>query len=216
MRLFYGFAAFFAVAVGLLVLDPWSYSSDSLAVSQKGDVLELRWRGEIDAPMAKVVRKALKDRAPDVRSVLFDIESPGGSVIEGWKVVEHLEALADDTVLVTRVGPQGFCGSMCVPIYMTGKRRMAAPDAEFYFHDAFAADPLTSKALPQDGRDRQYAMIEFRKQFRQAKIDEAWANELRRGIDRDGEVWATGEALYQARAGVVTRLVRTPGLVQPR
>ena len=208
MRTIYGFAAVFGLLVALLVIDPWSYESDSLSVVMDEEVLTLRWKGDVDAPMSKVVAKALADRPEAVTTVRFELDSPGGSVVEGERVIGALDAVAAQTRLVTHVGADDLCASMCVPIYLAGEVRTAAPGALFAFHDAFAADAISGAELPQGGRDRQSAARLFRKQFMRPEVDEAWARELRRLIDNEGDVWRTGAELYEERSGIVTRRPR--------
>ena len=84
----------------------------------------------------------------------------------------------------------------------------AAPNALFVFHDSYAADPISSQKLAQGARDRQAAAANFRRQFVRPEVSEAWARDLRRRIDNEGEVWRTAEELYQERSGIVTRLPR--------
>lgn len=209
MRTVFGFVVVFGVLIALLVLEPWSYSSGNLIAVRQGNVLSLRWEGPIEPPMSKVLASAIAEDeggAAKPSVIRLELDSPGGSVAEGERAIRILEDAARDVRLVTHVRTDGECSSMCVPVYLAGETRTAAPNALFMFHDSYAADPISGQPLPQGARGRQAAARDFRRQFMQPAVNEAWARELRRLIDNEGEVWRTADALYAERSGIVTRL----------
>ena len=211
MRAVFGFIVVFAILIGFLIWNPWTYESEQLTAMREGDVLSLRWDGPIEAPMSKVLAAALRtneDERFEPAVIRFELASLGGSIAEGESAIRVLEEAARRARLVTHVRADDECASMCVPIYLTGETRTAAPTALFMFHDSYAADPISGARLPQTARDRQAAARNFRRQFVRPAVDEAWARELRRLLDNEGEVWRTAEMLYAERSGIVTRLPR--------
>ena len=69
------------------------------------------------------------------RVVLF-LNSPGGNIEEGERVIAVLKKIKKTHVLSTVIMHGDMCASMCVPIYLQGKYRYAARSSVWLFHEA--------------------------------------------------------------------------------
>ena len=115
-------------------------SRQTLSISEEPDRVLLGWSGPVQEPMSDRLAAALDRFKSDQRRLVLILNSPGGSVEHGRKVVAALRARK--RAIDTFVQKAGVCASMCVPIFLAGTRRMADPDAYFMFHEA----SLTSSA----------------------------------------------------------------------
>ena len=82
----------------------------------------------------RACRRGLDRYKADRRRLVLILNSPGGSIEHGRKVVAAIRAR--DRAIDTLVQKAGVCASMCVPIFLAGTKRMADPEAYFMFHQA--------------------------------------------------------------------------------
>ncbi len=104
----------------------------TLSISEEPDRIVLRWSGPVQEPMSERVAAAIDRYKTDPRRLVLLLNSPGGSVEHGRKVVAAIRAR--DHAIDTLVEKAGVCASMCVPIFLSGTRRIADPEAYFMFH----------------------------------------------------------------------------------
>src|SRR6185369_17225479 len=109
-------------------------SRQTLSVSEEPDRIVLGWSGPVQEPMSEHVVAAFDRYKADRRRLVLILNSPGGSIEHGRKVVAAIRAR--DRAIDTLVQKAGVCASMCVPIFLAGTKRMADPEAYFMFHQA--------------------------------------------------------------------------------
>ena len=107
-------------------------SRQTLSISEEPDRIVLGWSGPVQEPMSERVAAAFDRYKADRRRLVLILNSPGGSIDHGRKVVAAIRA--HDRAIDTLVQKAGVCASMCVPIFLAGTRRMADPEAYFMFH----------------------------------------------------------------------------------
>src|SRR5689334_23443199 len=106
----------------------------TLSVSEEPDRIVLGWSGPVQEPMSERIAAALDRYKADRRRLVLILNSPGGSIEQGRKVVAAIRAR--DRAIDTLVQKAGVCASMCVPIFLAGTERIADPEAYFMFHQA--------------------------------------------------------------------------------
>jgi ATP-dependent protease ClpP protease subunit len=84
--------------------------------------------------MSERIAAAFDRYKADRRRLILILNSPGGSIEQGRKVVAAIRAR--DRAIDALVQKAGVCASMCVPIFLAGAERMADPEAYFMFHQA--------------------------------------------------------------------------------
>jgi len=193
-------------------------SRQTLSVSEEPDRIVLGWSGPVQEPMSEHVVAAFDRYKADRRRLVLILNSPGGSIEHGRKVVAAIRAR--DRAIDTLVQKAGVCASMCVPIFLAGTKRMADPDAYFMFHQASlnsSADkrqgfnpsekalfPLAVKAIESQATDDF-----FRNDIGIRGVNKVWLAAIREKIvGRD--VWMSGQQLVDESSGIVDGLTRTP------
>ncbi|MEO0880085.1 MAG: ATP-dependent Clp protease proteolytic subunit, partial [Pseudomonadota bacterium] len=140
-------------------------------------------------------------------TVIIDLHSPGGSVSEGRAVIEAIERIRRTHTVETRVGPISFCASMCVPIYLQGSVRRAAPSARFMFHEPSSRDAITGERVDTPEFEQRWASRQFvARYFEDSEMDPAWREKLVTEW-RGRDIWKTGRELVDERANVVQILM---------
>ncbi len=167
-------------------------------VNQAGSVI-LHWTGTIAAPMHDRLQAAFEAFASTRFRVVLVMNSGGGVVSEGEKVIGLLQRIRRTHQLDTVVMRGGMCGSMCLPVYLQGQKRFGARTSSWLFHEITkrGSQPFAKKKV--DGR---YSQL----------IDLYWvpAGVSRTWIDRmlplaDGhDYWQTGQELITERSGIIT------------
>jgi hypothetical protein len=168
----------------------------------------LRWRGNIDAPMASRLAEASESNK-DARTFVLSLSSPGGSIDHGAEVVRVLRTIRKTHTLVTRVQSGDLCASMCVPIYLQGQQRLAAADAEFMFHEVNYRDFFSNEVdrdVPDSAISAETDRL-FVKYFEAAGASAGWIRRVRSEVAGGREVWETGRELVDEKSGVVQHLL---------
>jgi hypothetical protein len=202
----------FAVAIVVLTwqfrdhLDSlWSQRGELTVEERPGEVL-LRWRGQIEAPLAAKLDEAYRTYAGSARRFVIALHSPGGSLEHGREAIGLIRRMQRTHMVDTVVEAGRACGSMCVPVYLTGQRRTAAPQARFMFHEVSFRDSFSGKveSVPKEAIGRATDQF-FERYLRPADLDEGWLANLREAV-RGKNVWRTAKELVDQRAGVVHEL----------
>lgn len=198
---------FILAAATILLLDPFPTTDERLAIDREGDILVLGWEEPIRPPMAKAIRTAIRRDGKDAGRILLVLNSPGGSVDEGAEVMAVLKRTTKRQEVTTYVPEGAICASMCVPIYLEGSVRAAAPGAEFMFHDAYSVDNVTGEVV-NDGSAVSAAMNAsvFHRFLRRSALDTDFLKEIESDIASEGEAWRTGRELHRNGSGAVTKV----------
>jgi ATP-dependent protease ClpP protease subunit len=174
-----------------------------LAVEERSDRVVLRWRGVIEAPMASKLDEAYRAHGGRTQRFLIALHSPGGSLGHGRDVIRLIRRMQETHAVDTTVEDRRACGSMCVPVYLAGTRRTAAPRARFMFHEVSFVDSLSGKIepVPREAVARATDLF-FERYLKPAGLNARWLAELREAV-RGRNVWRTAEELVRQGAGVV-------------
>lgn len=193
----------------------------TLSISEEPDRIVLGWSGPVREPMSERVAAALDRYKTDRRRLVLILNSPGGSVEHGRKVVAAIHGR--DRPIDTLVQKAGVCASMCVPIFLAGAEREADPEAYFMFHqvslDRSAKENLKRRELSDSERAAVTQVVKtietqvtddfFRSDFGIRGVSAAWLAMMRRKI-AGRDVWMSGQQLVDEGSGIVDSLVRTP------
>ena len=174
--------------------------------AEAADTVRLRWTGPVDVPMSQQFSEAIREWSRSKRRFVLELSSPGGSVSHGAAVIRQLRELKQTHDLVTIVKAGDPCLSMCVPIYLQGTRRVASPRSRWMFHEVRIRDAYTNEdvAGTDDARRRSTDRM-FNDFFRPAGVSESWITVTRNAM-RSGDVWRSGRALFEEKAGVILEL----------
>lgn len=171
--------------------------NDTIAV----DTIVLRFRGNIEAPMAADLRSVWSSRGAGYKRLLLDLDSPGGSLVETEKVVDVIATIRDDARIDTLVRHGAMCASACVAIFVQGEERSAGGASVWLFHGAC----YRHSNVPSLGMTDRYIDI-----LRQAGVSEAFLCSLvdKGYVTTAGNFWLSGYELYHVhKANVITRLL---------
>ena len=176
-----------------------------LAIRQSGNVVILAWTGEVELPMHTLLMRAFNDWRDRSQHFLLQLNSPGGSIREGGDVVELLQRIKRTHQFDTYVASREICMSMCVPIFLQGNKRFAAPDARFMFHEP--------KRFYDDGSEAKGFSFErealtqrfFTRYFENSAMDVDWRVQLEKNwIGKD--IYKSGKQLVEEHSNIVTGL----------
>jgi hypothetical protein len=183
----------------------WSARGE-LAVEERPGEVVLRWRGLIEAPLAARLDEAYRAHAGGTRRFVIALHSPGGTLEHGREVIQQIRRMQRTHMVDTVVEARRACGSMCVPVYLAGQRRTAAPTARFMFHEVSFRDSHSGKVetVPKEAIGRATDQF-FERYLKPAGLDARWLADIREAV-RGKDVWRTAEELVEQRAGVVHEL----------
>jgi ATP-dependent protease ClpP protease subunit len=205
----------------------------TLSIKEETDRIVLGWSGPVREPMSERVAAALDRYKTDRRRLVLILNSPGGSIEHGRRVVAAIHS--QDRAIDTFVQKAGVCASMCVPIFLAGAERMADPEALFMFHET----SLTSSAretmkesvrenVKESNKRQQIPASEeaafsetvkainaqvtdalFRNDIGIRGVNKAWLAMMRKKIP-GRDIWVSGQQLADEGSGIVDRLVGSP------
>ena len=182
-------------------------ASDKLSIRQHAtdsSVVIFAWDGAIDPPMALSLERAFENWKGQSKRIIFDLNSPGGLVSEGERVIKIMNKMKRTHDVETYVGPGAECLSMCVPIYLQGRLRVAAATSQWMFHEPSAVDSFTGeRTFTYEYEKRQSSQDFYYRFFKRSEMDPEWREKLRRQW-RFGDVWKTGRELKRERSNIVT------------
>ena len=164
------------------------------------------WRSEVDVPMARRFAEAFEMWKFDADRIVIDLHSPGGVIREGEAVIRVIEHMKRTHVVDTRVRARRACYSMCVPIFLQGEERTAAPSARFMFHEPRAYDYFTGEPVNEPAFERDMASQRFfDRYFVDSPMDPVWRDRLAQEW-RGRDVWRSGRELTAEGSNIVTVL----------
>lgn len=181
--------------------------SPQLGVKQEtSDSVTFTWRSGVEAPMAMRFAEAFEEWRGEVNYIVIDLNSPGGSLTEGREVINVINRMRRTHLVETRVGPRRSCLSMCVPIYLQGDVRTAAPSSRWMFHEPTAMDAITGEEVKIPEFERRYTSSKFvRDYFVNSDMDPVWLEGLLREW-QGKDVWRTGRELMEEGSEIIQEL----------
>ncbi len=178
----------------------------ALAVFEEDGAVVFSWPYAVEAPMAQRFVDAFDAWKGRTDRIVIDLNSPGGAITEGRLVIEEIERMKRTHAVTTRVGAEAVCLSMCVPIYLQGDRRTAAPSAVFMFHEPSTRDLFTDEPIDRPGFEQRMDSARFfERYFVRSEMDAAWREKLK--AEWQGrDLWFTAKDLIEQGANVVEAL----------
>ena len=198
-------------------------SRQTLSVSEEPGRIVLGWSGPVREPMSERVATAIDRYKADQRRLVLVLNSPGGSIEHGRRVVAAIRARG--RAIDTLVQKAGVCASMCVPIFLAGRERIADPEAYFMFHQVSLSlggkDNAKRREFSETEKARYSDIVKsvetratdefFRSDIGIRGVSASWLARMREKISGPGrDIWMSGQQLVDEGSGIVDRLVRTP------
>lgn len=194
-----------AVFMGWRLYEQKHADTGQLTVRQNGETVILAWTGQVELPMHTLLLRAFEEWRNRSRHFLLQLNSPGGSVREGGDVVELLQRIKLTHRLDTYVASRNICMSMCVPIFLQGSKRFAAPDARFMFHEPKRFYDDGSEAKGFSFERKALTQRFFSRYFVNSPMDSNWRVQLEKDwIGKD--IFKSGKQLVEENSGIVTNL----------
>ncbi|MEM7633445.1 MAG: ATP-dependent Clp protease proteolytic subunit [Pseudomonadota bacterium] len=194
-----------AVFMGWRLYEQKHADTGQLTVRQNGETVILAWTGQVELPMHTLLLRAFEEWRNRSRHFLLQLNSPGGSVREGGDVVELLQRIKLTHRLDTYVASRNICMSMCVPIFLQGSKRFAAPDARFMFHEPKRFYDDGSEAKGFSFERKALTQRFFSRYFVNSPMDANWRVQLEKDwIGKD--IFKSGKQLVEENSGIVTDL----------
>lgn len=164
------------------------------------------WRSDVETPMAHRFAEGFTEWKDKTDRIVIDLHSPGGAIREGEAVIREIERMKRTHIVDTRVRSRRACYSMCVPIFLQGERRSAAPNARFMFHQPTAYDYFTGERVDEPEWEREMtAQRFFRRYFVDSPITPAWRDQL--ALEwRGKDVFRSAQELVDEQSNIVTDL----------
>jgi ATP-dependent protease ClpP protease subunit len=169
----------------------------SLEFNKEDSTLYIDWSGPIVAGMADELRAALGQYGAVSQRVVLFLDSAGGQVEEGDRVIEVLNEIKRRHQLVTVVPHGKLCASMCVPIFLQGEDRLAARATIWIFHEA-----AQRQADGQPRTDMAETWRLFRKYYVPAGVSMHWLKSIAPMI-KEADLWQTGGDLISTKSGII-------------
>lgn len=123
------------LTLGIFLIMQKSVKIVEIRQTNLGDVLKnyqtIKLYGTIDENLANQVVEELIVAKKMEKDVILEISSPGGSVLDGNKIITHMENLGFNNVITYCID---VCASMAAHIFITGKERVMANNAVLMFH----------------------------------------------------------------------------------
>jgi hypothetical protein len=171
-------------------------ASSSLEFNEKDGTLNIEWSGPILPGMADYLRAALDTYATSSHRVVLFLDSAGGQVEEGDRVIHVLDEIKQTHRLITAVLDDKLCASMCIPIFLRGDDRLAARTSLWLFHEAAKHGA--------NGKERmEETLYLFRRYYVPAGVSVHWIKSILPIIQR-ADLSQTGGDLITAKTGIVT------------
>lgn len=166
--------------------------------------VNMTWRGKIEAPMERELDKAFAQYRDQASTFVLSLNSPGGNVDHGARVIRVLKQIKETHALETVIESGRNCASMCVPVYLAGQKRRAASDAQFMFHNVSFSESLSDEQVSVPDASIAAATDSFvEKYLVNAGVDAGWAKKIRVDMGSGNDVWKSAQQLIDENAGIV-------------
>src|SRR5215468_9521185 len=153
--------------------------------------------GPIVAGTADDVRAAQGKYGTALNRVVLFLDSAGGRVDDGDRLIGVLNEIKLRHQLITVVPYGKLCASMCIPIFLQGEDRLAAPASIWLFHEA--AQRQANGILRTDTAE---TWPLFRKYYAPAGVPTRWLKSIAPMIE-EADLWQTGGDLISAKSGII-------------
>lgn len=164
--------------------------------------------GAVERGDAELIKKALAELRS--KEFVFNLNSPGGYVVEGKAIIEQLQGLQKQGIKITTSVKNGDqCGSICLPIYLVGNERRAGSHAAFYFH---GVTHLFCN-IPNERLTEDYISLLLDLGAKKEFIDFLRAEEA---FTTPGEYWMSGKELHEQGQGFVSELTGNHRKARPQ
>lgn len=165
------------------------------------DTTILAWNGSIFRPMAAQFEAAIGKYKGISKRFLIQLNSPGGSVPEGEKVIALLRDLKETHRVDTLVRAGWTCGSMCPFIFAQGQVRYGAPASTWLFHEISINDTRTGMPKHLD-REMWLGLID--EYFVPAGLSPKWLEKMKTLAERS-DLYVSGDSLLRHKSGLITK-----------
>ncbi len=197
------------IVMGQQFFDKLARMGGTLTVITDGqplDTVKLRWEGPIQPPMKERIYEEWQKWRGEKRKIILSLNSNGGLVSYGGKVITLLRKIRKSNKLVTDVGYGDKCLSMCVPIYLQGETRMASRRSVWMFHEVRAREAVSDKVVSSDRDDiERWTQQIIDRYFIPAKLDKGWLRDMEIRI-KSGDYWTSGAKLTREKSGIIHRV----------
>lgn len=155
--------------------------------------------GSIAYPLDEELEEILSKYA-DGERVIIQFNSPGGATTTGAQMINIMQKHRNRLQLDTLVDNPDICASMCIPLFMQGRKRYVGARSTFMFHGARAWH--TNVPNPKMSREYVDSMIA-------AGASSEWLQALwDAGVFTEPmDYWANGEELFEEKSGIPTHLI---------
>jgi len=179
-------------------------SRQILSISEEPDRIVLGWSGPVQEPMSERVAAAFDRYKADRRRLVLILNSPGGSIEHGRKVVAAIRAR--DRAIDTLVQKAGVCASMCVPIFLAGAkdRRFCLPNTRFLLHQPAGG----TRGMAADIEIEAKEILRMRERLVRIISEETGQPIERINKDIHRNHWMTADEAIEY--GMVARVIRDP------
>jgi len=193
-------------AVGIFAMTLSATAGMQTYFSENRRTVWIVWSGRIQKPMAKQLNRAIsKWHAKALNGVELVLNSRGGGMKEGHKVINMLRKLKRTRRLTTVVLPGMVCGSACIPIFLQGDARAASAATLWLLHEVSKSDPKTKKLIAlRPNKTQQF----FRRYFLPAGVPKGWIDMITQKI-RGKDVWWTGGQIFNSGSNIITRRIKS-------
>ncbi len=196
-------AATAAMLAGMLSLAGPASAFDAgtlkvLPYDSASEAIVMQWDGGVARPMGDQIQAAFEAHKHAAKKVVFRINSGGGSVAEGERVIRLLREIRQTHKLETVVDRGNRCGSMCVFIYLQGERRVAALSSLWLFHEVSHHDPVTKQITRLDRPGWERLVNAY---FGPAGVSPEWTEKMKPHTVKS-DYWQTGSDLLNDRSGI--------------
>jgi hypothetical protein len=165
--------------------------------NKEDGTLYIDWSGPIVAGMADNLRAAVGKCGMTLNRVVLFLDSSGGQVEEGDRVIAVLNEIKLRHQLINVVPHGKLCASMCIPIFLQGEDRLAARASLWIFHEA-----AQRQANGQQRTDTAETWRLFRKYYAPAGVSMHWLKSIAPMI-KEADLWQTGGDLISAKSGII-------------
>ena len=168
----------------------------SLEFNKEDGTLYIDLSGPIVAGTADNVGAALGKYGTTLNRVVLFLDSAGGRVDDGDRVIEALNEIKLRHQLITVVPHGKLCASMCIPIFLQGEDRLAARVSLWIFHEA------AQRQANGERTDMAETWRLFRKYYVPAGVAVSWLKGIAPMI-KGADLWQTGGDLISAKSGII-------------
>lgn len=188
-----------AVAASAMEIES-RYSEGSMLLPP---MLTVRLTGEIvSGDREKLATELAVLAEKPVRDIIFEFDSPGGSLIEGIMIGELIASRREMTVAHIRSSQEPICASACVYAYLGAAFRYIDREAKLGVHKFYSTEEMSSAEAMARGQDLSAIIVAY---LRERAVDGDFFLDIV-SAPGDGISWISHDRL--AELGVVSQGVK--------